>query len=216
MSHQVYVVEDHSVMREGYIALVDREMDLDICGETASAREALHEIPEVKPDLAIVDLSLEQGSGLELIKDLRAQGEELKILVVSMHDEGLYAQRALNAGAEGYLTKREPSSKVVEAIRQILDGRMYFSEGINEQMILRYLGNNSEKVPSLVGELSDRELEVFEYIGRGLTTREIAEELQLSPKTIGTYRSRVKDKLAIDSNAELRRRAVIWVELSGV
>ena len=126
----------------------------------------------------------------------------------------MYAERVLEAGAEGYVSKNEPSATIVEAIRQVLDGRMYFSEDVNEQMLLRYLGSDSEGAPSLLNELSDRELEVFEYMGRGLTTKEIAEELQLSPKTIGTYRSRIKEKLAVDTNAELRRRAVIWVELT--
>lgn len=131
-----------------------------------------------------------------------------------MHDESLYAERALEAGAEGYVSKGEPSETVVTAIRQLLDGRMYFSEDINEQMLLRYLGRDTDGPQSPLDVLSDRELEVFEHMGRGLTTQEIAEALQLSPKTIGTYRSRAKEKLAVESNAELRRRAVVWVELA--
>lgn len=214
MADQIYIVEDHGVMRQGYAALVGREMGLEICGKTGSATEARGEIPGVDPDLAIVDLSLDEGSGLELIKDLQSQCSDLKVLVVSMHDESLYAERALEAGAEGYVSKSEPSETVVTAIRQILDGRMYFSEDINEQMLLRYLGRDTDSPQSPLDVLSDRELEVFEHMGRGLTTQEIAEALQLSPKTIGTYRSRAKEKLAVESNAELRRRAVVWVELA--
>jgi DNA-binding NarL/FixJ family response regulator len=130
-----------------------------------------------------------------------------------MHDEALYAQRALDAGAEGYLAKQEPTGRLLMAIRRILDGRTYFSEEINEQMLLRYLDHSSGAGASLLQSLSDRELQVFKHMGQGLTTREIADVLHLSPKTIGTYRSRIKDKLTIESNAELRRRAVIWVEL---
>lgn len=215
MADQIYVVEDHSVMRQGYAAIVDRESDLEICGETGSAARARQEIPEMEPDLAIIDLSLEEGNGLDLIKDLRAQSDHPKILVVSMHDEALYAHRTLQAGAEGYLAKHESAKKVVDAIRQLLGGGMYFSEAVNEQMVLQYLTNDTDG-GDLLSELSDRELEVFEYIGRGLTTREIAEELQLSPKTIGTYRGRIKEKLAVESNARLRRRAVIWVEVAEV
>lgn len=214
MSASVYLVEDHSVMRQGYAALVNEQRELTICGETGSAAEARREIPELAPDLAIVDLSLEDGNGLELVKELQSQCPPLKILIVSMHDETLYAPRSLEAGAEGYLSKQEPSEKVIEAIRHILDGRLYFSEEVNEQLMHRYLNSESDRSSSLLNELSDRELEVFRHIGQGLTTRETAEKLQLSPKTIGTYRSRIKEKLVIDTNAELRRRAVIWVELS--
>ena len=214
MADQIYIVEDHGVMRQGYASLVEREMGLKICGKTGSATDARGEIPEVDPDLAIVDLSLDEGSGLELIKDLQSQCSDLKVLVVSMHDESLYAERALEAGAEGYVSKSEPSETVVTAIRQLLDGRMYFSEDVNEQMLLRYLGRDTDGPQSPLDVLSDRELEVFEHMGRGLTTQEIAEALQLSPKTIGTYRSRAKEKLAVESNAELRRRAVVWVELA--
>ena len=145
-------------MREGYTALVDRETNLEICGATGSVQEARQTIPDLDPDLVIVDLSLEDGSGLELIKDLRAQSEALRILVVSMHDEALYAQRALDAGAEGYLAKQEPTGRLLTAIRRILDGRTYFSEEINEQMLLRYLDHSSGTGASLLQSLSDREL----------------------------------------------------------
>lgn len=212
MGHRIYIVEDHPVMRQGYATLIDREMDLEICGETGSADEARRHIPELDPDLVILDLSIEGGSGLELIKDLKAKRPDLKILVVSMHDETLYADRTLQAGALGYLMKNEADTKVVEAIRRILDGGVYLSKELSAEILLRFAGNERGRHRSPLDQLSDRELEVFEHMGHGLTTREIAEKLMLSPKTIDSYRTRVKEKLSIDSNAELRRRAVVWVE----
>lgn len=215
MAHQVYIVEDHPVMRQGYAALLETEMGLETCGETGSVPEARQEILELDPDLAIVDLSLQGGSGLELVKDLQNSRPELPILVVSVHDEALYAERVLQAGASGYLTKNEPSTTMVEAIRHILEGGVFFEKTLtNHQMLLPIRDEEAETPYSMLSELSDRELEVFEYLGRGLTSREIAEELNLSPKTVATYRSRAKVKLGLDSNAELQRRAVVWIELS--
>jgi DNA-binding NarL/FixJ family response regulator len=215
MTHRIYVVEDHPVMRQGYGAVIGQEMDLEICGEAGSAGAARQDIPDVDPDLVVVDLSLEGGSGLELIKDLQAHWPDLPILVVSMHDESLYAERVLQAGARGYLMKSEADTKVVEAIRKILSGGVYLSEDMNAHLLMQFAGGKSAESSSSLAALSDRELEVFEYMGRGLTTREIADELALSPKTIDSYRSRVKDKLAIDSNAQLRRHATMWVEQQG-
>lgn len=215
MADQIYIVEDHPVMRQGYAALLEIEMGLETCGETGSVPEARQEIPELEPDLAIVDLSLQEGSGLELIKDLQNSRPDLPILVVSVHEEALYAERVLRAGASGYLAKNEPSAKMMKAIRRILEGGMFFEEALtNRQMLLRVRNGGAEKTQSMLAELSDRELEVFEYMGRGLTASEIAEDLNLSPKTVATYRSRAKDKLGLDSNAELQRRAVVWIELS--
>jgi DNA-binding NarL/FixJ family response regulator len=212
MSHQIFLVDDHPVMRRGYAYLIGSEMDLEICGEAESAREALSQIPEANPDLAIVDLTLKGMGGLELIKRLQAQHPDVLILVVSMHDETLYADRALHAGARGYIMKSEVESAVVEAIRRILAGGVYVSEELSTKILLQYAGAPSDEEESPLERLSDRELEVFEYMGRGFTTREIAEKLALSPKTIDSYRSRIKDKMAIDSNNELTRRAVLWVE----
>lgn len=214
MSHQIYIVEDHPVMRRGFAALIETEMGLETCGETGSAPEARQEIPRVTPDLAIVDLSLQEGSGLELVKDLQDLCPEVSVLVVSMHDEALYAERVLQAGAEGYLTKNEPSSTVSTAMHRILDGEMYFGETLKKQMLQPFRSDTPEESQPMLGNLSDRELEVFEYMGRGLTSSEIAEELNLSPKTVDTYRSRAKEKLGLKSNAEVRRRAVVWLELS--
>ncbi len=212
MSHRIFVVDDHPVMRRGYAYLIDAEMDLGICGEAESAREALDRIPETDPDLAIVDLTLKGMGGLELIKRLQSQHPGVLILVVSMHDETLYADRALRAGARGYIMKSEVESAVGEAIQHILKGGVYVSEELSTKILLQYAGGASGEEESALERLSDRELEVFEYMGRGFTTREIAEKLALSPKTIDSYRSRIKDKMAVDSNNELTRRAVLWVE----
>ena len=202
-------------MRRGYSYLVDAEIDLEICGETGAALEALEQIPDVDPDLVIVDLTLEGMGGIELIKRLQSTDPDLPILVVSMHDESLYADRALRAGARGYIMKSEVESTVVEAIREILDGGIYVSEEFSTQVLMQYAGASGSKDESPLEQLSDRELEVFEYMGRGFETREIAEKLVLSPKTIDSYRARIKEKLSIESNAELTRRAVLWVESQG-
>jgi DNA-binding NarL/FixJ family response regulator len=212
MAHRIYIVEDHPVMRQGYAALIDREMDLTICGEAATVDVARQQIAEVHPDFVILDLSLEGGSGLELIKDLQTRWPDLPILIVSMHDETLYADRALQAGARGYLMKNEAAEKVDEAIRRILNGEIYLSESLSKEILMQFAGRKDTANQSPLAQLSDRELEVFEYLGQGQTTREIAEILVLSPKTIDSYRTRIKDKLAIDSNAELQRRAFLWVE----
>lgn len=212
MPHQIFVVDDHPVMRRGYAYLIGAEADLDICGEAESAREALDRIPDADPDLAIVDLTLKGMGGLELIKRLQTQHPGILTLVVSMHDETLYADRALRAGARGYIMKSEVESAVVEAIRRILNGGVYVSEELSTKILLQYAGAAPTEEESPLERLSDRELEVFEYMGRGFTTREIADKLALSPKTIDSYRSRIKDKMAIDSNNELTRRAILWVE----
>jgi DNA-binding NarL/FixJ family response regulator len=212
MSYKIFVVDDHPVMRRGYSYLIGAEMDMEICGEAESARAALEQMGEASPDLALVDLTLKGMGGLELIKRLQAQYPDVRVLVVSMHDETLYADRALRAGARGYIMKDEVESAIVKAIRRILDGGVYVSDALSTKILLQYTGAVPGKGESPLDRLSDRELEVFESMGRGYGTREIAERLALSPKTIDSYRSRIKDKLAIDRNSELTRRAVIWVE----
>lgn len=212
MSYQIFVVDDHPVMRRGYSYLIGAEMDMEICGEAESAQEALEKMTETSPDLALVDLTLKGMGGLELIKRLQTQHPDVRVLVVSMHDETLYADRTLRAGARGYIMKDEVESTIVKAIRRILDGGVYVSDALSTKILLQYTGAVPGEGESPLDRLSDRELEVFESMGRGFGTREIAEQLALSPKTIDSYRSRIKDKLAIDSNSELTRRAVIWVE----
>lgn len=211
MKNRIYLVDDHPVVRQGYTAIIDRDDDFEVCGEADTALKALEEIPDLHPDLVIVDLTMEGMNGIELIKRLRSEGQEFPVLVISIHDEDLYAVRALHAGADGYIMKAQTSSTLLEAIRSVLDGEVYVSEGIMQQMLLTRIGRGADK-PSALGQLSDRELEVFEYIGQGLSTQEIADEMFISPKTVGTHRRHIKDKLSIDTNARLRQRAVLWVE----
>lgn len=215
MKKTIFVVDDHPVIRKGYQFLIGQEPDLEVAGEAGSAREALEKIPEVEPDIAVIDITLGGMSGLELIKHLQARLPELPILVVSTHDESLYAERALLAGARGYVMKSEVDAVVVEAIRRILRGRFYLSEEMDTKILLQYqrtgeLPDSDDSDP--LQQLSDRELEVFELMGHGNTTREIAEALMISPKTVESHRGRIKKKMAIDNTTELLQRATLWVE----
>lgn len=203
-------------MRRGYRALINGEMDMEVCGEAETAIEALEKIPQTAPDLVIADISLEGMNGIEFIKRLQTERSGLEVLVVSMHEESLYATRALQAGAAGYLMKKEAESQVIPAIRQVLGGRYYVSDHIQDTIMFQFVGRMPPK--EVAGQqnpfehLSDRELEVFELHGRGLSTREMAEAMHISPKTIATHRGRIKTKLGIESTPELMRRAVLWVE----
>ncbi|PSQ75284.1 MAG: DNA-binding response regulator [Bacteroidetes bacterium QH_7_64_110] len=212
MADQVFLIDDHPVSRRGQKAVLNSEMNLEVCGEAGGAAEALDKIPEADPDLALVDLSLGTGSGLELIKDLQNRHPELLLLVVSMHDEALYALRCIRGGARGYVMKRRASETLVDAARQVLDGRIYLSEEMKERFVQTLNGHAEASVDAPLQSLSDRELEVFEQLGQGLAPPEIADQLHLSPKTVYTYQSRIKEKLGIESTPKLRQRAVIWVE----
>ena len=212
MAHRIFIVDDHAITRKGFAFLFGTKPDLEICGEAASIEEALDEIPAADPDLVIVDISLEDGSGIELIKHLEAQRPELPVLVVSMHDEALYAERALRAGANGYVMKNEVHDVGVEAIRKALGGGLYLSDRMNKKMLLQYMNRRPRDEKSPLERLTDRELETFELIGRGNTTSQIADAMHISPKTVGTYRRRIKEKLALDSGAELVQRAVRFIE----
>ena len=212
MAHRLFLVEDHPIVRYGLVSLLEAEADLTVCGETDSAQEARRRIPEVKPDLAIVDLFLVDGSGLALIKDLSAHSS-LPILVLSAHAETLYAHRVLAAGARGYLMKSEAYWKIVEAARQLLDGNIYLSPDMTSAMLNAYMGDGPAPTNDPIETLSDRELEVFTLMGRGLSRRNMAEALSLSPKTIDTYREHLKRKLSLDTNEQLRRNAAVWVAL---
>ena len=210
MVYSICIVEDHPIVREGYVALINREADMEICGEAGTGLEALERLPPLKPDLAIIDLSIPEMNGIDLIKQLRAQGEEFPILVMSAHNEALYAERVLRAGAQGYMMKDEASATVIEAIRTVLDGQIFLSEEIRTRFALQYVGQAAPASP--LEQLSDRELEVFQHIGMGRSTRETAEAMIISPKTVETYRANIKQKLGIDSTTELMQRAVLWVE----
>ncbi|MFQ5571966.1 MAG: response regulator [Rhodothermales bacterium] len=209
---KILIVDDHPLMRKGLAMTLDAEPDLTVCAQVADAEEALSAMEELEPDLAIVDISLPGMSGLELIKHMQALRPELRTLVVSRHDEALYAERAIRAGARGYVMKLEAADMIVKAARRVLNGGIYVSEEINERLLLGLAAGRQELAQSPLEVLSDRELEVFELTGRGLGTREIAERLHLSVKTVESYRARIKDKLNLKTAAELMQHAVQWVE----
>jgi DNA-binding NarL/FixJ family response regulator len=205
------IVDDHPIVRLGVRQMLDAERDLEVCGEAASAGAAMQFIGSTPPDLAIVDLSLEQGSGLELIRALRESVPTLPVLVLSMHDEALFAERVLRAGARGYIMKREAITGLVGAIRQVLSGRIYLSDGM-AQTVLERLGHEGAAPTDPVANLTDRELEVFDLIGRGVGTAAIAEQIGVSIKTIETYRSNIKTKLNLKDATDLIRFAATWAE----
>ena len=199
-------------MREWLTNLIHQQPDLAVCGETESAPRALQAIAAAQPDVAIVDISLTDSSGIELIKSLKLSHPEVAVLVLSMHDESLYAERALRAGAKGYIMKRETTRKVIEGIRQILDGKVFVSDSVKEGLALRLVENKTQTPLSPVEQLSDRELEVFEMLGQGLGTRQIADALRVSIKTVQAYCARAKEKLNVRSATELLREAIRWNE----
>lgn len=211
---RILLVDDHPLMRKGLALTLETEVDLTVAAQAASAEEALSLMDKAEPDLAVIDVSLPGMSGLELIKHLRAVRPDLAILVVSRHDESLYAERAIRAGARGYLMKMEAADVIVKAVRHILNGGIYVSEEIKERLLLGMMaGKDVSQSPLEV--LSDRELEVFELTGRGLGTRDIAERLHLSVKTVESYRARIKNKLSLNTAPELIQHAVQWVESEG-
>ena len=209
---KIIIVDDHPLMRKGLALSLDSETDLKVVGQAADAEEGLTMLEELKPDVAIVDISLPGMSGLELIKHIGAMYPDVRSLVVSRHDEALYAERAIRAGARGYVMKLEAGDEIVKAVRRVLAGGIYVSEEINERLLMGLAAGRDELAQSPLEVLSDRELEVFELSGRGLVTREIAERLHLSVKTVESYRARIKDKLNLKTAAELMQHAVQWVE----
>lgn len=208
---RILVVDDHPIVRQGIRMLVNQEADMVVCGEAESAPDALQVLQQTEPDVAVVDLALKESSGLDLIKDIRIRRPNVLILVLSMRDESFYAERTLRAGARGFLTKEEGTEKVVEGIRQMLDGQYYLSERIEAKMISRIAGGTPQEAPS-VDHLTDRELQIYEMIGQGMPTREIAKRLHLSVKTIDSHREHIKDKLQVESATELLKHAIQWVQ----
>jgi DNA-binding NarL/FixJ family response regulator len=204
----ILLIDDHPIVRQGLAQLINQEPDLHVSSEAASAREALEMLEKEMPDIAIVDISLDDRSGIELIKDLRARNESLPVLVLSMHDEALYAERALRAGAKGYIMKQEATEKVMTAIRKALEGQIYVSERMAARLLDQFVSARPGEEESPLGRLSDRELEIFSMIGRGLGTREIANKLFLSIKTVEAHREHIKEKLKLRSGTELMRMAV--------
>jgi DNA-binding NarL/FixJ family response regulator len=208
---KILLVDDHEVLRQGMRLLIEHQGDLQVCGEAVNEASAVRQYRAERPDLVIVDLSLKEGDGIELIKRIKAVDPEARMLVFSMHDERVYGERALRAGAKGYVSKQQPVRAVLQAIRRVLSGSMHFSGELTQRLLERAAANEPMNPSSPVESLSDRELEVFEMIGRGLTTRSIATRLHLSPRTVDTYRERLKIKLALGNSAELHYRAVQWV-----
>jgi DNA-binding NarL/FixJ family response regulator len=206
----VVIVEDHRMFREQLAHLIDKADDMKVCGQTDNIRDALALIRETQPNIAIIDITLRGSSGLELLKDLRAQGMDLPTLILSMHDESVYAERALRAGAKGYVTKNEASTAVLNAIRQIVNGEIYLNPRFMSRMLSRITGGR-DIASEPIDQLADRELEVFDLIGRGLTTREIAAQLGLGVTTVDTYKSRIREKLNLENSARLRFAASRWV-----
>jgi len=208
--YRVLIVDDHPIVRRGLRELIADEPDLDVCGEAEDVDGALQLVDAARPDIVVVDLSLKSGHGLELIQQIKSRDDRIKMLVSSMHDESLFAERALRAGASGFISKQEAPDKIIEAVRQVLDGGVYLSSRMSNRLLSRVSGGQSlDEDP--IGGLSDRELEVFEMIGQGLSTKEIAGRLSLSQKTIETHREKIKAKLNLKHGSELGRRAVQWV-----
>ncbi|MGA2245084.1 MAG: response regulator transcription factor [Verrucomicrobiota bacterium] len=206
---RVFLVDDHPLVREWLTNLINQQPDLAVCGEAESAPAALSALDAQPAQLAIVDLNLANSSGIELIKNLRQHHPDVPVLVLSMHDESLYAERVFRAGARGYLNKRETAQKVIEAIRRVLEGKLYISEKVAEILATRsFRGQTASR--STMEVLSDRELEVFDKLGQGLGTRQIAEDFHVSVKTIQEYCARIKDKLNLNNATELLREAVRW------
>ncbi len=208
---KVFLVEDHPVTRDGLAQLINYQEDLCMCGSSGTVAKALSGIETSRPDLVIMDVSLPDGHGIELVKDLKARYPELRILMLSMHDESLYAERALRAGAGGYIMKQESTNAVLAAARQILRGKTYLSPKLQERVLHRFAAGISSPGTSDIERLTDRELEIFELIGLGRGTREIAQHLRLSVSTVETHRAHLKEKLELDSAPELIRRAVEWM-----
>jgi DNA-binding NarL/FixJ family response regulator len=206
---KVLLVDDHPLVREGLANLVRQEPDLEVCGEAAGEPQALQLVAGCQPDVAVVDISLESGSGLELIKSIKAQYPAVAMLALSMHDESLYAERALRAGARGYLMKREAAQKVIQGIRAVLAGQLFVSEKIAVLLTERFVEGRLAGA-SPVETLSDRELEVFQLLGRGLGTRQIADHLHVGFKTVQAYSARIKEKLQLTNATELLRAAMQW------
>jgi DNA-binding NarL/FixJ family response regulator len=207
---RVFVVDDHPIVRQGLALLINREADLAVCGEAEDAQSAMQFLAGTRPDILVVDISLNGPDGLDLLKEVRMRYPELPVLILSMHDESIYAERALRAGAQGYIMKQEATEKVLVALRRILTNEIYVSERIANRMLQRYIGSPAADRPSSVADLTDRELEVFRLIGEGHSTRQIAEELHISVKTVESYQAHIKEKLSLRSARELVQHAIQW------
>ena len=209
---RILIVDDHPIFRMGMKELLNQEDDFTVCSVAKDFTSARRALREDQPDLAIIDISLAEENGLDLVKEINVNYNGLPVLVLSLHDESVWAERAIRAGARGYVMKKEASESVISAIKNILSGKIHVSPDMMAHLLDKFQGNPSAQGAPMVDILTDRELEVFRLIGSGLSTREIAERLKLGIKTIGTYRDRIKQKLCIKSATELTRRAVLWIE----
>ncbi len=207
---KVFLVDDHPIVRQGLAQMINREPDLTVCGEAQEAASALQAISTERPDILIVDISLVGPDGLELVKNIRLRHSSLPVLILSMHDESIYAERALRAGANGYIMKHEAAERVLVAIRQVLNHEIYVSERVASRMLHHYITGSPAAGQSPLADLSDRELEVFRLIGEGHSTRAIAEELHLSVKTVESHQAHIKDKLSLKNGRELVQHAIQW------
>lgn len=206
----VLIVDDHPVVREGLAAQIAAQADLEVCGETADVAEALTLFEQLQPDVTVVDIALQAGNGIDLIKRIKARHEAARLVVWSMYPETLYAERAIRAGAMGYVNKSKATREMLLAIRSVLGGKVYLSEDTSARLLNRIVGSSRDRPPS-IEDLSDREMETFQFLGQGLTTEQIADKMRVSPKTVETYRARIKDKLGLTTTPELIQRAVQWV-----
>jgi DNA-binding NarL/FixJ family response regulator len=207
---KVFIVDDHPVVRDGLTVLINHEPDLYVCGQAAQARQALIAISELKPDVAIVDITLDGSDGIELTKDIKARYPKLPVIVLSMHDESIYAERVLHAGARAYLMKDAVSDKIITAIHTVLSGDIYVSDIMAKKLLRKLAGNHVDAINTPIGNLTDREFEVFRWIGQGNKPSRIAKRMHLSVKTVETYLARIKEKLNLANSAELLQYAIKW------
>ena len=216
MAHRIYIVDDHPLMRRGYRSLLEAEVDLLVCGEAGTVSDAWAGVFDASPDLMIVDVTLGDASGIDLVRRVHGRRSDLPILVVSMHDELLYAERAMRAGARGYLMKGEADGDLVAAVRTLLADGHHLTPRMQARAVEQLAGRAAPAGLPPEAALTDRELEVFELVGRGLSTREVAETLRISPKTVETYRGRIKQKLGLSDSTELLHRAVQYAQERGL
>lgn len=210
--HRLLLVDDHPITRQGVAVLLNQENDLEVIGEADSAPAAIAFLQKTPADLAIIDITLKTTNGVELMKHIRVLAPDMPVLVMSMHDESVYAERAMRAGARGYIMKQEASNKILTAVRTVLTGELYLSDRMKERMLHRFVNNRKERVGFSMDTLSDREMEVFQLIGEGFSTRQIAAKLNLSVKTIDSYREHLKLKLQLDAGKDLVRYAIQWMK----
>ena len=209
---KIFIADDHPLVREWLANLIEKNSDLTVCGEAEDAVTALEGIAGTQPDLAIIDLSLGSDSGIDLIRSIRSSYPDVAMIVLSMHDERVYAERVIRAGARGYVMKRESTKKIIDAIHEVLQGNLYLSKEMTELLVEKLMSSNPAHVGLPIAQLSDRELEVFKLIGQGYEINEIAKMLNVNHKTVHTYSTRIREKLKLDSSAELLREALRWTE----